>query len=229
MAGADMIQVSAFVRHGSVWITVTPTMEQVVRAANSMQESLGRAVPSRSDSQRNALIAETAFLLAGAGFPETHIRKSELEAKARDFIMRLPRSEGSEASLSSDEWAEVGMLAQVTQRYFSRLDQPTFSPKIPGCGVVDAATGDILCGTELVEIKTVTRQFRALDIRQALTYSAMLYASNYTVDRITLLNPRRARFMSMSLDEIATATRGESKVSLLQDLVQSMVGLQVSA
>lgn len=229
MAGADLIPVSAFVRHSSVWVTVTPTMEQVVRAANSMQESLGRAVPSLSDSQRNALIAETAFLLAGAGFPETHIRKPELEAKARDFLMRLPRSEGSEASLSSDEWVEVGMLAQVTRLYSSRLDQPNFSPKIPGCGVVDAATGDILCGTELVEIKTVTRPFRAYDIRQAVTYSAMLYASDYMVERITLLNPRRARFVSMSLDEIAVATRGESKVALIQDLVECMVSLQVSA
>jgi hypothetical protein len=143
--------------------------------------------------------------------------------------MRLPRSEGSEASLSSDEWAEIGMLAQVTRRYSSRLNRPTFSPRIPGCGVVDAATGDILCGTELVEIKTVTRPFRAYDIRQALTYSAMLYASNYTVERITLLNPRRARFVSMSLDEISASTRGESRVTLIQDLVECMVGLQVSA
>jgi hypothetical protein len=229
MAGADLIPVSAFVRHSSVWVTVTPTMEQVVRFANSMQESLGRAVPSLSDSQRNALIAETAFLLAGAGFPETHTSRSELEAKARNFLMRLPRSEGSEASLSSDEWTEVGMLAQATRRYTSRFERPVFSPKIPGCGVVDATTGDVLCGTELVEIKTVTRPFRAYDIRQALTYCAMLYASNYTVDRITLLNPRRGRFVSMSLDEIAAATRGESKVALIQDLVQYMVGLQVSA
>lgn len=224
-----MISVSAFVRHSSVWITVTPTMEQVVRAANSMQESLGRAVPSLSESQRNALIAETAFLLAGAGFPETQIKKSELETKAREFLMRLPQSEASKASLSSDEWAEAGMLARVTRRYSSRFDQPKFSPKIPGCGVVDAATGDILYGSELVEIKAVTRQFRAYDIRQALTYSAMLYASDYTVERITLLNPRRARVVSMSLDEIAAATRGESRVALMQDLVAFMVGLQVSA
>ena len=229
MAGADLITVSAFIRHSSVWDTVTPTMEQVVRAANSMQESLGSAVPSLSDSQRNALIAETAFLLAGAGFPETYIKRSELEAKARDFLMTLPRSEGSEASLSSDEWGEVGMLAQVTRRYTSRLDQSSFSPRIPGCGVVDASIGDVLCGSELIEIKTVTRPFRVYDIRQALTYSAMLYASDYAVERITLLNPRRARFVSMSLDDIAVATRGEYKVALLQDLVECMVGLQVSA
>jgi hypothetical protein len=87
----------------------------------------------------------------------------------------------------------------------------------------------MLCETELIEIKTVTRPFRALDIRQAVTYSAMLYASNYAVERITLLNPRRARFVSMSLDEIAAATRGDSRVALMQDLVECMVGLQVSA
>lgn len=225
-----MISVSAFVRHSSVWLAVAPTMEQVVRSANSKQGYLGRPIPSLSDSERNTLIAETAFLLAAEGFPRVHIRRrSELEAKARNFLMTLARVGGIEASLSSDEWAEIGMLAQATREYSSKLKSPVFSPKIPGCGVVDAATGDILSGTELVEVKTVTRAFRALDVRQALTYSAMLYASDYPVDRITLLNPRRARFVSMSLDEIAAVTRGESKVALLQDLVERMVGLQVSA
>lgn len=229
MAGADLISVSAFVRHSSVWVQVTPTMEPVVRAANSFQESLGSPVSSLSDSQRNALIAETAFLLVGAGFPETYYQRSELEAKAREFLLKLPHSSGSEATLSSEEWLEVGMLAQVTRYYSSRLYKPIFAPTVPGCGVVDAAIGDILAGRELVEIKTVTRPFRANDIRQALTYAAMLYASDYTIEQITLLNPRRARVVQMPIGEIAATARGDSAVELMQDLVEWMVDLQVSA
>jgi hypothetical protein len=204
-------------------------MEPILRMANSVQESLGSPVPSLSDSRRHALIAETAFLLAGAGFPGGSHQRYELEAKAREFLIKLPHSAGAKAELSSLEWSEVDMLANVTHGYVSRLRKPTFSPHIPGCGVVDAAIGDIRAESELVEIKTVTRPFRANDIRQALTYAAMLYASEYIVDRITLLNPRRARVVRMSVGEIAAGTRGDSAVELLQDLIEWMIGLQVSA
>jgi hypothetical protein len=89
----------------------------------------------------------------------------------------LPHSTGAEAALIEDEWVEVANLARMMQRYTSRLQNPIFSPRIPGCGVVDAATGDILADDELVEIKTVTQPFQANDLRQALTYAAMLYAA----------------------------------------------------
>jgi hypothetical protein len=201
----------------------------VVRAVNSLQESLGAPVPSYSSNERNALIAETAFLLAGAGFPNDLYEKYELEAKARDFLLKLPHSSGAEAELTSEEWLEVGMLAQITRRYAARLHQPIFSPSIPGCGVVDAATADLLAGRELVEIKTVTRPFRSYDVRQALTYTAMLYSSGYTVEIITLLNPRRARVVNMPVGEIAAVTRGDSAVELMQDLMEWMLDLQVSA
>ncbi len=229
MAGADLISVNAFVRHSSVWLQITPAMDPVVRAANSFQGYLGAPVPSLSDSGRNALIAETAFLLAGAGFPTELYQRYDLEAKARAFLLKLPHSAGAEAQLSSDEWLEVALLAQVTRRYAAGLHQPVFSPAIPGCGVVDAATGDLLAGRELVEIKTVTRPFHANDVRQTLTYAAMLYASEYEVDLITLLNPRRARVFNMSIGEIAAITRGDSAVELMQDLMEWMLDLQVSA
>jgi hypothetical protein len=229
MAGTNLISVSAFARHSSVWLQVTPATESVLRAANGLQESLGAPVPSYSGTERNALIAETAFLLVGAGFPGDLYQKYQLEAEARDFLLKLPHSSGAEAQLSQDEWLEVGMLAQVTRRYAARLQQPIFSPTIPGCGVVDAATADLLAGRELVEIKTVTRPFRSYDIRQALTYAAMLYSSGHTIELISLLNPRRARVVNLSIGEIAAVTRGDSAVELMQDLVEWMLGLQVSA
>ena len=224
-----MISVSAFARHSSVWLQVTPAMESVVRAANSRQEYLGAPVLSHSGSERNALIAETAFLLAGAGFPDDLYQKYQLEAKARDFLLKLPHSSGAEDQLSQDEWLEVGMLAQVTRRYAARLQQPIFSPTIPGCGVVDTATADLLAGHELVEIKTVTRAFRSYDVRQALTYAAMLYSSGQTIELISLLNPRRARVVNLSVGEIAAVARGDSAVELMQDLMARMLDLQVSA
>jgi hypothetical protein len=224
-----MIAVETFVRHNSVWTEATPTLEQVVRHVNSQQLSLGTAVASTGDSQRNALIAETAFLLASLGFDIDDYRRQEIEAKARKFLLKLPRGEAARASLTQDEWNEVALLARVTRWYTSRSPEAQFSPRIPGCGVVDSAIGDVLAGDELIEIKTVTRPFRSLDVRQALTYATMLYAADSPVSVITLLNPRRARYVAMPIGAIATMARGDSGVEMLQELMGWMIGLQTSA
>jgi hypothetical protein len=204
-------------------------MEPVVSVANKHQVSLGTAVQNRTIPQRNALIAETAFLLAGSNFAGTSYTREEIEDKARDFLLRLPRGSDARQELTSEEWHEVGRLAQVTQTYTSQLRAPVFSPRIPGCGVVDSTVGDVLAGSELVEIKAVSRLFRAADLRQALTYAAMLYSADHSIEYITLLNPRRARVVKMQIGRIAAGVRGCSAVELLQDLVEAMIELQVSA
>jgi hypothetical protein len=200
-----------------------------VRWVNSHQASLGSAVTSLGDNQRNALIAEAAFLLASSDFEYVSGNPSWVESQARRFLRKLPRGQAAEDELSSDEWVEIGKLANVTKYYTSTLVDPVFSADVPGCGVVDSAICDVLAVGEIVEIKTVTRPFRSADLRQVLTYAAMLYAARRPVSRITLLNPRRAVNVTMSISEIATAARGGSAVELLQDLVEWMTGLQVSA
>lgn len=229
MAGTNLIPVSTFIRHNSVWTQIAPTMEPVISVAIKNQKSLGTAVQNRTVPQRNALVAETAFLLVGSEFAGRSYRKEELENRAREFLLKLPRGSEALPELTPDEWHEVGRLAQVTQEYTSSLLNPVFSPRIPGCGVVDSATGDVVAGTELIEIKTVSRPFRTSDLRQALTYAAMFYSSGRNIEYITLLNPRRARVVKMSIGRIAAGVRGCSAVELLQDLVEAMIDLQVSA
>lgn len=229
MAGANLITASTFVRQSSVWTQIVPTMDSVIRAANTLQTSLGSAVPSLSENRRNAVIAETSFLLASSAFSGKAFSRQDLGYAAQEYFASLKRSPGPEVDFTSDEWLEVGLLARVIQRYTSKLRRPVFSPSIPGCGVVDVAIADVLAGSELIEIKTVTRPFRGYDFRQALTYAAMLYSSNFIVEHITLLNPRRARVVKMSVGEITALIRGDSAVELLQDLIEAMMDLQVSA
>jgi hypothetical protein len=149
--------------------------------------------------------------------------------KAKRAFKSLGREPGPEANFTEDEWLEVGLLARIMRSYISDLETPIFSPSIPGCGVVDMAIGDVLAGSELIEIKTVTRPFRTYDFRQALTYAAMFYSANHVIENITLLNPRRARVVKMPVGEIAALIRGDSAVELLQDLIETMMELQVSA
>ena len=229
MAGADLISVKDFIKQSSVWTQLTPTLEPVVRWTNTHQASLGSAVASLSDNQRNSLIAEAAFLLARSGFHYVAGNPTWVENEARKFLKQLPRSEASDDEITQEEWDEIGRLARVTQTYTATLSDPEFSAGIPGCGVVESAKCDILANDEIVEIKTVTRPFRSLDLRQALTYAAMLYAAGRPISKITLLNPRRAVSATLLIAEIAAGARGDSAVELMQDLVERMTGLQVSA
>jgi hypothetical protein len=68
-----------------------------------------------------------------------------------------------------------------------------------------------------------------MDLRQILTYAALSYAADHPVDRITLLNPRRARSITMSIDFVAIGAGCTSTVEMMQQLIQWMTGLQVSA
>src|SRR5689334_15971474 len=111
MAGADLISVNAFARHSSVWTQATPTMEPMIRWINTHEASLGAAVPSMSDNQRNAFIAEAAFILAGSEFSYVPGDPDLVESRARSFLQGLPRGHTSTDELSSEEWVEIGKLA----------------------------------------------------------------------------------------------------------------------
>jgi hypothetical protein len=217
------------IARGSVWVQATPALEPFMRLMVLQERSLGASVRSWGDPQRNALLAETAFrLVAHPGDLDTGSMRVA-EDEARRFVVSLPRGEAASAPISHNEWLEVEQLAQVLRRYISYLVEPLFFPRIPRCGVVDSAVSDILAGQEIIEVKALARPFRSVDLRQALTYAAMLYSAGTRVERITLLNPRRSGYLTISIAAIASGARGDSAVELLQDLVVAMTGLQVSA
>lgn len=227
-----MISVNEFVRHSSVWSQVAPTLEQLLRWVNANTHSFGGHIPLGTQSERNSLIAETAFRLAAESHTtaaETHSAHHTAEESARQMILRLPRGQAAAERIRPYEWESVTSLSAAISQYLAGRANVEFSPVIPGCGVVDQSFADVISGEELIEIKSVKRPFRSSDYRQAITYAAMLYASNREVFTITLLNPRLGDYATLSLDQIAAGASGQSRVQLLQDLVRYMISLQVSA
>jgi hypothetical protein len=176
------------------------------------------------------LIAETAFRAVAAGHRAASGEPpASIEVGARAFLRTLAPGEYLDNALSEDEWAEVYGLTEISYRYLDTLRAPVYLPPIRGCGVVDAAYGDVLDGEHLVEVKAVNRGVRTGDLRQLLTYAAMLYASGVTVNEITWLNPRRARYWTHPLSAIAYGASGAPAAGLLQEIVNLMLDLQVSA
>jgi hypothetical protein len=224
-----MISANVFARHASIWNQVTPTLEQVVRWANSERISLGRSVPSRSDPGRNSLISETAFRLARYYHVSAEPLPSDVELEARSFLTHLPRTERVAQKLTPEEWEEVYEIREKIISYTHWRPEIEFSPTIPGRGVVDQAIGDAVSGAELIEVKAVARPFRSSDFRQILTYGAMWYSAGKLIEKMTLVNPRNSYYFSSTLDFVAGGSSGRSAVELFQELVEWMIGLQVSA
>lgn len=227
-----MTSVRSFTIQSSIWQQCAPMLEQAARWANTHQVSLGTTVPSAGDASRHAVLAELAFSAAELGYAEwvrTPAGDWRFQHVAQ-FLARLPGGRASEARPNEGEWNEVDGLARVLTRYVAELPQPpVFRPFVPGCGVVAGEPADIRLGSHLIEVKSVTRPFGVADFRQVLSYVAMLRAVGDEVQEVTLLNGRRARYVTMSVEQIAQIARGEAAVLMLGDIIEAMSGLQVSA
>jgi len=219
-----MITAEQFARQNAVWHRATPTLEQYTRWANKNCNIVGSTVPRRASSDRSALIAETSFMQLT--YPDAQMA----EELARKHLEKLPRSETVNERLTSDEFIEVaGLSANLglyLNYYVSGPVQP--APEFPGCGVVLKASGDVLAGSELIEVKAVLRLFRGTDLRQALTYAALAYSVDKGIDRITLLNPRLGAFFTSTASDLALDIGAGSWVELMQDLVETMSGFETS-
>lgn len=228
LVGSGMISVRRFSLQGSAWRQLTPMMEQVVHWINDQELPLGEPVPLHTVGMRSALIAETAFRRAAVGaplFPEN----DDAERAAAAMISLLPRGQFGEATLTEHEQFEASLIQQNLMRFSNTLGDAEYFPFIPGCGVVNNSTGDIISFSHLVEVKTVSRPFRSTDLRQLLTYCAMMRASNIPIETVSLYNPRRAYRFTDDLDDLSFGVCGRSSVELLQDIIGTMVGFQVSA
>lgn len=223
-----MISVRRFSLQGSIWRRHAPMMEQVVRWINENELQAGVPVRATHDGYRSAVIAETAFRRAAVGAPLGEDDVGAEQAAAR-MVSLLPRGQFGVLPLSESERLEVSLIQQNLLNFARTMTQATYFYPVPGCGVVDSAHGDIADSNHLVEVKTVVRPFRGTDLRQVLIYGAMRYASGLEVEEISLFNPRRARVFSCSFDDISFAVSGRAGVELVHDLIDAMVGFQVSA
>jgi len=219
-----MITAEQFARQNAVWHRATPTLEQYTRWANKNCHRVGSGVTRRGSASRSALIAETSFLQL------IHPDARTAEELARKYVRKLPRSQNVNEKLTSEEFIEVAGLRANLELYLNyHVRGPVRrAPEFPGCGVVLKANGDLLAGSELIEVKSVVRLFRGTDLRQALTYAALAYSIERSIDRITLLNPRLGVFFTSTASDLALDIGAGSWVELMHDLVETMSGFETS-
>lgn len=223
-----MTTVREFVNQNSVWHSLMPTLDQFTRYINRHVLRLGRPVVALNTDRRSSLIAEVAFEIAATS-GDHDSEKSAIEERARAALGHLPGAESFAEEISVREWYEASELARNLSEFLGRRSGvAVYRPAIPGCGVVGPASADVLVGDELFEVKMVQRGFRSSDVRQAVTYCAMLHASGDAVRAVSLVNPREGHYFSSTVSGFALDAGSASWVELMQDLCLAMERVRFS-
>ena len=223
-----MTTVREFVNQNSVWHALMPTLDQFTRYINRHVLRLGRPVRALNTDRRSSFVAEVAFEIAATG-GDVESERSAIEDRARAALAHLPGAETSAEGLSVHEWFEAAELARNLSEFVGRRSEvAVYRPAIPGCGVVRPSAADALLGNELLEVKMVQRGFRSSDVRQAVTYCAMLHASGDAVRAVSLVNPRQGHYFSSTVAGFALDAGSASWVELMQDLCLAMEGIRFS-
>ena len=117
--------------------------------------------------------------------------------------------------------AEAIDLAMRLQTYFEDypIETIVIQPRFKGCGILDSCYGDILARKSLCEVKMVDRNLRSADMRQVLAYCALNYrSSQYEIDSVTILNPRRGLEFSFVVEELAERASGKNASELFHHI-----------
>jgi hypothetical protein len=86
-------------------------------------------------------------------------------------------------------------------------------PRVPGCGIVESCAADLLAGEALFEVKSRAGPFEQADLRQLLTYAALMHLEEPDqVGVVGFANPHLGRAVSVNL-EAAVFALGSVSVS----------------
>lgn len=179
----------------------------------SVLDGDGHSVGSVESQRGNnpSVVAELGFLI---GAQQVERQKSNVEI--RDFleILEACKDKAQERIARYDELAgieisesELEEAIEIAYRYELLLGKKpssvTFSPLIPGAGIVDSCEADIADGECLWEVKAVRRNVSGKDIRQLVVYLALNYASgqnNWT--HAGIFNPRLSLYFRFEVEHL---------------------------
>lgn len=229
----------------SVWRTRLPMLTPAFMASFNRQfvKRIVRggkplpAVPASPDSDSPDLVAELGIQIARSavearvGPEDVAGDQSSLRAAWLRSLELVNRYEGGKPDpasvpLGSGHARDALRLAQALSAFLNQFDDPPdFAPHIPGAGALSRCEADLAVGPMLVEVKTVSRSFRSLDLRQLLVYLALdRNGGDPRWTRGCLVNPRRALWADFDTDWLARRLAGRPAVEVFGDLIDAFAG-----
>ena len=236
---SERIAVRAF---ESVWRTRLPLLtpafmssfnrqfvKPIVRAGNPIPP-----VPSSSASDSPDLVAELGIQIAksavegGLLVADVAGDPASLRAAWVRSLELVSRYEGGKPDpgtvpLNPGDARDALRLAHTMSAFLDQFDDdPEFAPLVRGAGALSRCEADLAVGRGLIEVKTVSRRFRSLDLRQLLIYLALDWAGGEPRwTRGCLVNPRRAVWADFDVDWLVRRLAGRAAVDVLADLIDA--------
>ena len=218
-------------KYSSVWNDLLPMSDKYMRVLNLKADQFLEPHPFMSPASFNAYVNEAAFRIAISpeGIKSIDDKKyTKICKEARKYIEKVGNTKiviGD--SIQPEIDTDISDMAVRIQKFLSDkisiVKKAVFSPKFPGCGFIQTCVGDILCDHTLYEVKAGMREFRAVDLRQLLTYAALNAESDtFNITHLSLLNPRTGKYWIGKLSEISIAISGLPESELLNSIVNAI-------
>jgi len=222
-------------KFSSVWTQVFPML-----TPNFMREFNASWIEEFAKNQKvnpvghSDVVSEFAFQLSRQAFE----RNTSLEELSREIIKnafeystytisRNIKTFDLPNQLSQKEILEARLLAQNILDFvnFWKPKSVRFAPTLPGYGVIAECSADIAIDDTLFEIKTVTRTFRAKDLKQLILYLALQSASGERKWKYAgLFNPRLGVYSKFTIDNFVKNLSGyESPQHAFRELLDLFV------
>ena len=226
----------------SFWRTTTPTMDGFVRNLNSgLYHRDFHPIDAMTAPNRRSFTNELAFevfCINVRAVQRGEFAKALAESlqdaipAVRSAALRAALDGDTSSALSADELADIDeQVRRLTLRICPGLivHAVVLSPEFSGCGMIDTCRGDVLVGETLFEIKAGDRPFRALDVRQLVTYVALNYAGHQrAISTVALVNPRVGISVEMDLGEFCFEVSGQDTAGLLAEMIYAMSAGEIS-
>lgn len=236
---SERIAVRAF---ESVWSTCIPMLtpafinsfnQQFVKPIVCAGKPL-RPVPASYTSDSPSLVAELGIQIVRSA---VEAQKS-VEDIAKDqtsvgaawsrSLELINRYEGEKPDiitlpLNSDDASDALGLARNLSSFLDQFDgDAEFSPLIPGSNKLSRCEADLAVAKNLIEIKTASRRFRTVDLRQLLLYLALDWVGGEPRwTRGCLVNPRRAEWADFDVDWLMRRLTGRPAADVFRDLIDA--------
>jgi hypothetical protein len=230
-----MISETAFSQHySSTWRLLAPAIDLYVRKINfRLYEREFAVSTSETLPKRRGFINEIAFTLFCSFITgrETDIAGATAIAKKKiaELKTNVPPDLSSLSELETTDCREQFDRLQLFFRRVAVNSNIEVFPLFSGAGIINTCEGDLFFGETLFEVKAGQRMFRAVDIKQLLTYAALNHASaQRKLTKAGLFNPRMGISFSASLDEVSLETSGCHAAELLPEIIRVISSGDVS-
>jgi hypothetical protein len=215
--------------HSSFWNALLPMGEAYIRAQNAKLERFAPALVSYVSADQRGIINEGAFLIFQEAMRLSRHPSSLLRAEvetllyqAVEYVARLlPKGPVATEDISDAGYCDAILIAERLHAFFAEgIGDVVVRPAFPGCGWVDDAEGDVLCGSTLYEVKAGQRHFRLADVRQVLCYCALDFSSKgYGIRSVSLVNPRAGIVIREDLESLCLRLSGTGSNEVLGEII----------